>query len=395
MTLRAGKINILFLMIRMEMGGSERLVYNLARHLDRTVFNPSIGWFYGGPVLKEFSELDVDLFHIPKLKNIDFASMQHIARIVKDKDIHIVNTHHFMPLIYALYGTQFRGKRRLLGTFHSKWEIDALPFKWRVMSRFLLQRPDGVIGVSEDVSGAAEKVFGLSRSKIFTFLNGVDIEAFGLEKERGPTREKIGLSASDKVIGVIANLKKVKNHLFLLQAFHELSRECENAKLLLIGRGFNDPDNTEDEIRDFISAKGLSRKVVLLGQRSDIPELLQTMDVYCLTSFKEGLPISVIEAMASGLPIVGTDVEGIRDVVMSDHNGFLVDLNDVQGLKNALGRLLKDEELRRRFGDASRLAAMERYSLKKSIKEYEQLFSSLCTAAKQEKTPVQGPSAHS
>ncbi len=94
-------------------------------------------------------------------------------------------------------------------------------------------------------------------------------------------------------------------------------------------------------------------------------------------SFKEGLPISLIEAMAAGLPIIGTDAEGIRDVIISDKNGFLVTIGDENGLQNALHNLLQNDNLRKKFGNESKILVSNIYSLDRCIKQYQDLFTSV------------------
>jgi glycosyltransferase involved in cell wall biosynthesis len=101
---------------------------------------------------------------------------------------------------------------------------------------------------------------------------------------------------------------------------------------------------------------------------------LSILDVFCLTSFKEGLPISLIEAMAAGLSIVGTDVEGIRDVIISNKNGILVKTGDVDGLKNALQTVIKNETLRKKFAEESRILVNNTFSLDTCVKQYQNLF---------------------
>jgi glycosyltransferase involved in cell wall biosynthesis len=191
-------------------------------------------------------------------------------------------------------------------------------------------------------------------------------------------RKKIGLSNNDKVIGIVANFRRVKNHMHLLRAFSELIKDYTDVKLLLVGQGFEfDPENSEQEIHNFVNENLLHQNVFFLGYRSDIPEILSIMDIFCLTSFKEGLPVSLIEAMAAGLPVVGTDVEGIRDVIIPDRNGFLTQVGDVNGLKNVLQTLFQNASLRHKFGHESKILAAARFSLEKCIKDYENLFLSL------------------
>ena len=372
------KINVLFVILQMKMGGSERLVHNLALKLDRDVFNPSIAWFFGDSILKDFNYLNIPLYHIPKVRRVDFSAMRKLGEIVKDNDIHIVNAHHFMSLVYSFYGCKIKNHTSLIYTEHSEWEIENIPLRWGIIGNYLLNHADSAIGVSPAVTTQIRNKFKIDNSKTLTIRNGVDIEAFKRENEKQTLRKELGLVDNEKIIGIVANFRRNKNHIFLLKAFNELVKDYKNVKLLLVGQGYKyDSEYSEQEIRDFINERGLAANVLLLGFRSDIPELLGIMDIFCLTSFKEGLPISLIEAMAAGLPLVGTDVEGIRDVIIPNQNGLLVTNGDVMGLKNILHTLLQDESLRRKFGQESESLARGTYSLEQCIKQYQDLFSSI------------------
>ncbi|MFZ3091289.1 MAG: glycosyltransferase [Nitrospirota bacterium] len=362
-------------------GGSERLVDNLALKLDRGIFNPSIAYFFDDAVSKEFNGQDLKLYHVPKTKRFDISTMLKLSGLIKENNIHVVNAHHFMPMVYSFYGCKIKNNCKLIYTEHSIWEIERIPWKWRKAGDYLLSRSDGVVGVSEEVTEAIQNKFKLHSSRVFTIKNGVDLNAYRSSNNKEELRKELGIAEDEKVIGIVANLKRIKNHILLLKAFDELVKNYMKVKLLLIGQGFeNDPENTEAELRIFVDKNGLKEKVLFLGYRSDIPDLLNIMDIFCLTSFNEGLPISLIEAMAAGLPIVGTDVEGIRDTILHDKNGFLVKTDDIQGLKNVLYMLLKDESLRQRCGMKSRLLSKE-YSLEQCVNEYQDLF--LTTANKQ------------
>jgi L-malate glycosyltransferase len=130
----------------------------------------------------------------------------------------------------------------------------------------------------------------------------------------------------------------------------------------------------EAELRLFVTNHGLTERVVFLGYRTDIPELLQAMDVFCLTSLREGLPIGLLEAMATSLPVVATNVEGARDIIEHEKDGMLVESGDVEGLASTFIELLKDPALRLRLGAAARRKAVEKYSLKRCVEQYETLF---------------------
>ena len=372
----ANKINILFVIIQIDiMGGSERLVHNLALNLDRKIFSPSIAWFNGDKRIEDFKNLNIPLYHVPKIKRFDFSTMQMLGNIIKDNNIDIVNAHHFMSLVYSFYGCKIKKRAKLIYTEHSEWEIEKIRWRWKQIGSYLLNRTDGTIGVSDAVSKHIQKKFKTNDAKTFTILNGVALDAFTSSTEKNVLRKKLSIANNEKVIGIVANFRKIKNHIFLLKAFDELVRVFNHVKLLLIGQGLeDDPENSEQEIRNFINEKGLSKNILLLGYRCDIPDLLRIMDIFCLTSFKEGLPISLIEAMAAGLPVIGTDVEGIRDVIIPNRNGFLVQIGDAKELKNALHTLIRDESLRQKFGQESKSLAKGSYSLDICINMYQDLF---------------------
>lgn len=360
------------------MGGSERLVYNLVRGLDRNLFNPSVAWLNESEALQEFQDLHVPLYSIPKVKRVDFSVMRELARIIKRESIDVVNAQHFMPAIYAYYGCTVVAGKVLVFTAHSKWEIEDTPLKWRVVGGYLLRRMGACIGVAPEVSRTIHKVFKTGTSQTVTIENGIDTEHFGAQMDGPRLRRRLDLKDCDVVIGVVANLKSVKNHMFLLEAFAKLAEAEDNAKLLIVGQGFaGEPDNTEGKLRQFVEQHGLAGRVRFLGYRTDVADLLRVMDIFCLPSIREGLPLSVIEAMAASLPVVGTDVEGIRDVITPNRDGILVKLGDVTALKDALGALLRSAELRRKYGCAGVEKVLTRYSLRRCVLEYERLFLSL------------------
>src|SRR3989442_4202300 len=227
------RANILFVIGEMGMGGSERLVHNLALRLDRGRFNPSVAWLIGCEPLKEFEDLQVPLHYVPKTKRVDFYTMQKFARIIETESIDIVNAQHFMPTFYAYYGCKLASKKALVYTAHSKWEIEDIPLKWRVAGGYLLRRIDASVGVAPDVSRAIRSVFKTKASKTVTIENGVDIDAFTPRKNAVGLRTQLGLTERDTVIGIVGNLKAVNNPLLLLQAFARVADEFETVQLLI------------------------------------------------------------------------------------------------------------------------------------------------------------------
>ncbi len=368
------KTNVLFVIIQMALGGSERLVVNLVKEMDREVFNPHIAWFHGDEILPEFKELNVPLFHVPKEKRFDLKAMLKLGGIIRDCNISVVNAHHFMSMVYSFYGSKIKNKTKLIYTEHSEWEINLISKKWLWVGAMLLRSADKTVGVSNSVTNRLQKVFNLPQEKVLAIDNGVDLKLFSSESAGCYLREELHIKPNEKIIGIVANLKKVKNHLFLLRAFREVVKEYSKVKLIIIGQGFSgDPENSEDEIRNFVDEADLDAKVCFLGFRDDVHLLLSGMDIFCLTSYMEGMPISLIEAMASGLPVVGSDVMGIKEIIKNNENGYIVSVDDVSALKGALLKILRNDDLREKMGHLAK-SFSNHYSLSNCKDKYIKLF---------------------
>ncbi|MDZ7697266.1 MAG: glycosyltransferase [Deltaproteobacteria bacterium] len=143
--------------------------------------------------------------------------------------------------------------------------------------------------------------------------NGVDIDLFQAPVDRNEVRAEFGISPDAMVIGTVANFREVKNHVCLLKALDILSKSHPELRVLLVGRGFpDDSENSEPGIRRLINELGIEDRVIFAGYRGDIPRILRAFDIFCLPSLSEGLPVSILEAMAAHVPVVGSDVRGIQ-----------------------------------------------------------------------------------
>jgi len=373
------KINILFVIMQMEMGGAERLVCDLLKGIDTNMFNPSVAWFLGkDEPLPEIKQLKIPCFYIAKRRRLDLNTMKRMERIIRTNKIDIVNAHHFMSFIYSIYGCKLRNRVKLVYTEHSEWEVNRIGRKWVLFSKYIMSKADNIICVNEKMVSAMRNKFNLGFHKVDSINNGVQEFCELDEDSKRHIRKELGLEDNFRTIGMVANFRKVKNHEFMIDAFANLLNKYQDVRLLLIGQGFkNDPENTESEIKVLVNKKNMKKSVLFLGFRDDVHRILSIVDIFCLVSHKEGTPISLIEAMGAGIPVVGTDVEGIRDIITHKNNGFLVDPGQPQDLTDCLYNLLMDDELRFNLGLRGRQFALENYSLKNCISQYERLFKKL------------------
>ena len=171
------------------------------------------------------------------------------------------------------------------------------------------------------------------------------------------------------MVGIVGNLREQKNHANLIRAFRGMLDAGVAARLLIIGEGA-----LRAELTAMRDALGMQEDVQFLGARLDIAELYRVMDVYCLSSRYEGLPLTILEAMASGVPVVGTDVAGIREIVQHGKTGVLVEDDDAPRLTQGLLGVLGDPERARSMADEGRRYVEASHAMGPWIERYEALF---------------------
>jgi glycosyltransferase involved in cell wall biosynthesis len=220
--------------------------------------------------------------------------------------------------------------------------------------------------------------------KVRHLNNGVDSQRFSRQRldpdHQQALRQSLGIPpAAGPVIGTIGRLTREKGFAYLIEAFAQLVPQFPDLRLLIVGGELKtDPEPFEAELLERAETLGIRDRISFTGFRDDIPELLGLMDVFTLpTYFGEGLPRSILEAMAMGLPIVTTDIRGCREAVEPDLNGFIVPPRDAAQLANALARLLADPALRQQFGQASRDRVVadydERFVFQRLVTAYQDL----------------------
>lgn len=184
-------------------------------------------------------------------------------------------------------------------------------------------------------AAAVERIHGI----------GVDLQRFRncqmSKTDRERMRETFRISPTDFVLTYVAEINENKNQLMLLEVFRIVNRAVPNTKLLLVG-----PEHDGGKVRDFVCEQGLANKVLLLGWREDIPELLKISDVYVASSKSEGLGVNIIEAMACNLPVVACRNRGHSEIIRDGVNGFLVEQNGIEEMAAHVLRLLEDAALK-------------------------------------------------
>lgn len=286
---------------------------------------------------------------------------------------------HLHTPVAALIGrpaARRAGVPAVLYTAHGFYFHDAMP-SWKRRMHIGLERraqkhADFLMTQSaEDCSTAIEE--GIAPAdRVRAIGNGVDLGSFGAEllgeAERRDVLRELGIGNSDgcddtessvdpigPVVTMMGRLVREKGYFEFVEAWAEVVRRHPRARALFIGEALaSDRENPEASLRAEIERRGLSSSIVFAGLRGDVPRLLAASDVFVLPSWREGMPRSIIEAMASGLPVVATDIRGCREEVVDGETGFLVPVRDPAALAEKISRLAGDEALRGAMGRAGR-----------------------------------------
>jgi glycosyltransferase involved in cell wall biosynthesis len=369
------EVTIAQVLLRLNHGGAEVLAARLARRLSNT-YRFVFACLEGLGSLGE--ELRADGFPVHVLgrrPGIDWRCVRRLRAVLRDEGVSVSHAHQYGPFFYSALARLPVGRSPVLFTEHGRAFPD--PPKWThwVTNRLLLQRRDRVVGVGQGVSRVLVEIEGFPGHRVETIYNGVDLPAYGAAApDRASVRSRIDVGPADFVVVQVARLDPIKDHATALRALEHAVRQRPSVRLVIVGDG---PQS--ESIANLVRARELGPYVRLLGHRSDIPQLLGAADLVLLTSLSEGIPLSLIEAMGAGLPVVATRVGGVPEVVEEGRTGLLAPAGDDEQLAGLILRLAADPELRERLGQAGRERAVEFFSEDRMVASYDQIYHDLAT----------------
>jgi glycosyltransferase involved in cell wall biosynthesis len=242
----------------------------------------------------------------------------------------------------------------------------------------ILKRADSFVAVSSEV--ASELIcYGVNPNMIRMIPNSVDTCRFYPvnSREKQELRRKLGLSAKDTIVIFTGRLVSYKGLPLLLRVWQDIQAKHHNISLLLVGSGGLDIHNCESELKKFVVENDLQESVHFTGDVHNVHEYLQASDIFVFPTEREAFGISLVEAMACGLPVIATAAGGIKDILTHQHNGLVVEAGDFQGLYAALEYLLTDTALAVRLGKTARQSVQESYSVQIVARKYVNLFQSI------------------
>jgi glycosyltransferase involved in cell wall biosynthesis len=288
----------------------------------------------------------------------------------------VVHAHQYTPFFYAaLARAVMLGPPRIILTEHGRHYPDVVSPVRRALNRLVFDQLADAVNACSVFSGRAlARVDGFSGRRIEVIENGIDVERYATASDRATLRRSLGMDPARCYIITVARFHPIKDHAMLLRAFAAVATARPNVDLLLAGDG-----PLRGELDRQATALGIQGRVRFLGVRSDVPALLQAADVFALTSVSEAQSLTILEAMASRLPVVATAVGGNPELVRNGVEGLLVPRGDSAAAAAALLQLLDSPGDAAAMGAAGRARVEERYRLSSTVDKYWRLYQRLCS----------------
>jgi len=374
---------VLHVVTRLELGGAQQNTLFCMVHHDRTRFDVGLIAGRGGALDSEALAIDdAEVRLLPHLRHAiapfrDFLTVLKLRSLIRAKRVDLVHTHSSKAGILGRAAAVLAGVPVILHTVHG-WSFNGTQPAWlrriyvtleRVAARFT----DRLIVVSSRNRdcGLAN---GIGREDQYDVIHsGIDIERFRRSpRDRELVRRELGIEPGQILVGTVACLKPQKAPLDFVRAAAEAHSRDGRLRFILVGGG-----ELASQTEELVRALGLSGIVNLLGWRHDVVELLHAMDVFLLTSLFEGLPRAVLQAMAAGVPVIATAVDGTPEVVRDRETGLLVPPARPEEAARGVLELVANDELRRRCIRQARRALGTRFDVHRMVADLDRLYLTL------------------
>ena len=356
-------------------GGVEGHICGLLRHLSRRLFRPQL---VCDPVLYERFRnaipADIDITPLALSSPGHVGSAVRFAKLLRRERFQIVHSHMFWSSLFASPIAWTCRVPVVVETLHG---TEAWRTGWKasgIIDRTTTRFVSRYVAVCDSDARFLESKKHVPAKKISIIYNGVDTSHFAVPNDaRNTIRQSLAFSENDLVLIMVARFHAGKGHRVLFDAMCQLLDIHPTVKLVCVGEGEGEP-----KLRALCKELGLAARVRLVGYQDNVPEWLAAADINVLPTFYEGFPLTVLEAMASGLPTVASDVGGIPEAVENGVSGLLVPPGDSHKLAEALSMLLREPARRMQMGHAARQRLMQSFVLEQQVSSTENMYLELC-----------------
>ena len=347
-----------------EIGGGERHLADLANELARHGHEVFAALSPGSPLRHELSALDPSkIIELPMRNALNLGTAMKLSRFVRDNRIEIVHAHvaRDYPLAALVTG---RSKARLVLTRH-------VLFSMNPIHKLTLRRTDCVIAVSQAVADVLREQRIFDAEKIVVVHNGIDVDRFA---KGAKGRESVRQDSGKLRVGTIGQLAPIKGFDDFIRAASVVSRERDNVEFVILGEDKSEQGENRRALEALIDDLKLNHRVKLAGWVEDVASILPTFDLFVSSARAEPFGLSIVEAMAAGVPVIATASEGAREIIEPNQTGALVPASDIEAMAKTITSLLNDVGERKRLSQNAADAARRRFSLEQMVTKTEKIY---------------------
>ncbi len=363
-------LRVLFVITCMPVGGAETLLVELVRRMNRRQFRPELCCLkYLGP-LGEVLAKEIPTFTGLLAHKYDLRVLPRLRRLMRRRQVDAVVTVGTGgdKMFWGRLAAWLAGVPVICSALHST----GLPDRVEWLNRRLAPLTDAFIAVAHSHAQYLAEHEGCPPNRICVIPNGVDTERFRPQPKNAALAEQLGIPSGAPVVGIVAALRPEKNHELFLSAARLVRQTRPDAVFLIVGDGVR-----RAWLEQQAASLGLADRVIFTGNRPDVPEVLSLLDVFVLSSHMEANPISILEAMAAGKPVVATQVGSIPENVQEGQTGFLVPPGDAASMAERVLWLLSQPEQSAQIGQKAREHVLRRGSIQQTVAGYENLLRDL------------------
>ena len=352
------KIKVLEVIRQGQIGGGESHLLDLVTFLDKGQFEPVCLAFTPGEMVSRLEAMGIQCHVIDTLKPFDVKVQRQIIELMQQEKIQLVHAHGSraasnmvwparklrVPIIYTVHGWSFHDDQSWLVRMLRQWS-----------EKLICSMANRIICVSQSNADTGRQRFGLKDAVVIE--NGINLVRFNPNGQFNDLRKDFGFAEDDFVVSFIARCTKQKAPLDFLQAVRLAHQQNFKIKGLFVGEG-----DMDAEVDAFIAGHQMSAYVYRSKFRTDVPDLLHSINVYCLPSLWEGLSIALLEAMAMGKAIVATPTDGTKEVITHEDNGLVIPYSQPQALADAILRFYEDHNLYEHCGNRAHALVAQRFN---------------------------------
>uniref|UniRef100_C6DZV9 Glycosyl transferase group 1 n=1 Tax=Geobacter sp. (strain M21) TaxID=443144 RepID=C6DZV9_GEOSM len=363
-------VGIMHVIFSLGIGGAEKLAFDMIGYLPRENYRPVVVCIgQDGPLAEMFRNRRVPLFHRHNTPGQTRGLVSWLKNIIETENITVIHAHQYNALYFSVLATLCNPRVNLVYTEHGRIHPERFNWKRYFTNPLFALRIDHMVSISESTRGAMARYDNLPLRRIEVIHNGIDFDLLNPPSDHREKRRLLGIGEKSRIIGTASRLEEIKNIPMMLRAFKAVLAACPDTVLVIAGQG-----RQEARLQELAAELGVAGQVRFLGLRSDLPELFRLFEVFLLVSFSEGISITLLEAMGSGVPAVVTNVGGNPEVVVDGVTGYLVEVGDEAALCGRILTLLSNADEARRLGEAARDRVRSNFSFGSMMDAYQKLY---------------------